>query len=157
MEACDHPEWEYRKRTKRNGVVVVAKQCLCCGSSMGEVKRSRFTLAELEELDGWDEELVQRRQSEAAAHLEKQRQLNEDRQSEWWVKYDQYLQSGHWKKLRAQVLRRDATCQLCFNLPPVQVHHISYDSYNKFGISFPQECCGVCLRCHDWLHQKGDK
>lgn len=120
-----------------------------CGSSIGEVPKAQFDLTKIEEYD----QSIQDRWSELRRQdYESNRALHEAKLSDWWIKYNDYLLSPHWSKLRTAVLRRDPTCQVCFNASSSQVHHVSYEGYKKFGVSFPVECCGVCTSCHESLH-----
>ncbi len=77
----------------------------------------------------------------------------ENRVGEWWTRYNNYLRGGNWTRVRAVVLRRDPMCQVCFSNHSNQVHHLSYESYNKHGITFPVECVGVCSTCHEQLSE----
>lgn len=149
MDACIHPFWELRKRTKSNGVVVVAKQCKDCGSSGGEVKKDQFDLSKLPD---WDNALVERRQKKWDEENKRVQELNSQRASEWWIGYNKYLSTDHWKKIRSIVLKRDYFCQICFCRESEQAHHLTYDSFNKFGYSFATECVGLCTICHDLIH-----
>lgn len=149
MESCVHPFWEHRKRKKSHGVIVVAKQCLDCGSQLGEVKKDAFDLTTLKD---WDAELVQRREN---ARKEENLRIMAERgqqNSEWWKSYETYLLSPHWKATRRIVLARDPMCQICFLKPSEQAHHLTYDSFTKWGYSFSIECVGLCAVCHDLLH-----
>ena|SRR5688572_5365204 len=148
---CSCATWEHTVRKQRNNIVVVAKQCLHCGRSLGNVKKDQFDLSKLPE---FSESRVESWRQKYDAWAAEQKKNFELKQGEWWVRYNQYLNGKHWPRLRAFVMRRDPTCQVCFNAPSEQVHHVSYEGYKKFGISFPVECVGVCMRCHDWLHKK---
>lgn len=78
----------------------------------------------------------------------------ENKMGKWWERYNTYLNSDHWKQVRRRVIQRDVVCQVCFHLSASQAHHISYSSFNKYGVSFPIECVGVCESCHDSMHRK---
>lgn len=153
MEACNHPNWQHRRRTKSNGVGVVVKQCLSCGKNMGEVPKMQF---EGKLLCDWDERLRQSwKEKWQLEWEERQRQFQVEqltRTGEWWNKYNEYLRGNHWRNIRGIVLSRDRHCQICFSRPTEQVHHLSYDSFNKWGYSFAVECVGLCEICHDLIH-----
>lgn len=149
MDACVHPFWEHRKRTKSNGTIVVAKQCTDCGSSLGEVKKDTFDLSTLKD---WDVELVQSRETKRTEENLRAMAARGQQNSEWWVSYNRYLQTEHWRTIRKIVLDRDPMCQICFNWPSSQSHHLTYESFNKIGYSFSVECVGLCDSCHDLIH-----
>jgi 5-methylcytosine-specific restriction endonuclease McrA len=65
-----------------------------------------------------------------------------------WLTFAAYLNSEHWHDVSRIVRQRDQTCQSCFQFPSEEAHHLSYDTFNKSGFSFPQECVGVCRECH---------
>jgi 5-methylcytosine-specific restriction endonuclease McrA len=68
---------------------------------------------------------------------------------DWWERYKEYLESDHWKKVRFTVLRRDAICQKCFASPATEAHHLTYETFNRRGFSYPAECVGLCHSCHE--------
>ena len=74
--------------------------------------------------------------------------------NEWWQRYNAYLKSEHWKTVRAFVLKRDRVCQKCFKTWCEQAHHLSYETFNKYGFSFPAECVGICADCHETIHEQ---
>ena len=146
MRECNHPSVITTVRTKKNGIRCVTNQCTTCGNARGELPKSGHNLDALPRFDEvlrdswlaenmrlvreqWDEEKIKRR-------------------TEWFAIYSVYLQTEHWRKVRAIVLARDKTCQYCFASPSQQAHHVSYSSYDKFGVSFAVECVGVCAFCH---------
>lgn len=55
-----------------------------------------------------------------------------------------------WKKIRAEVLQRDPTCQLCFVRPSTHCDHIEpkKDDHRKEALR------GVCEPCHMQLSSK---
>jgi hypothetical protein len=149
MEACNHPAFEPRLRTQSNGVLIVSRQCLTCGSSLGNLKRDSFDVATLKP---WSNVLRAEWDEKRRVEWENNQRLNKAKLSEWWIGYNAYLCSEHWRLLRAFVLRRDPQCQVCFSRRSDQVHHVSYEGYKRFGISFPVECVGICSPCHGRLH-----
>lgn len=156
MNECLHPTAEFTIRTKSNGATCVTRQCITCGLPLGEVSKIGHVLDRLppynETLqDSWREEYcrLNRQQLEA--------QWKQDKE-EWFVHYAAYLNTPHWIQVRHIVLARDRTCQCCFNASAVEAHHLTYDSYNKHGLSFAVECVGVCLDCHhNRLHDAKDQ
>lgn len=152
MSACNHSTVEHRRRTKSNGAVVVCAQCTVCGASLGEAPRHKFNVAALPEYDPdlnniWREEL----------HAKEREQFELERAThsgKWWDAYHAYLEGYHWSKVRNQVLSRDQDCTRCYNARATQVHHLTYSSFNRLGFSFPVECAGLCVPCHNLLHEK---
>lgn len=155
MQTCKHERCEPRLRTKSNGAVVVANQCLECGSSLGELKKSEHNVSLLKPFDNsirenwnFEENLeFQKRQEEFATE-------HKNKTSEWWTAYKIYLKSEHWRKTRMRVLTRDSVCQMCYSEPATQAHHLTYDSFSKLGFSFSVECVGVCDSCHAMIHRE---
>lgn len=150
---CQHVRQTPKLFTKSNGAVSVRLQCDDCGIGLQEKPKSQFDLAKLKPFD-----FEHRRQWEANHHEEFQAQVRERQRlqrEEWFAAYNQYLVSEHWQRIRAEVLHRDHWCQVCFRNPPEQAHHVSYESFKRFGMSFAVECVGVCTPCHAKLHEKG--
>jgi hypothetical protein len=145
-EGCSHQRTEARKRTKSNGIVVVTMQCLDCGRSLGEKAKGQFNL---DKLPAYDPDLYDRLWEAAQPAREKEMA---EASAEWWKRYNDYLQSEHWRKVRQKVLDRDYLCQVCFSARAVQAHHLSYESFKRWNVSFPIECVGVCVACHEKLH-----
>lgn len=73
---------------------------------------------------------------------------------EWWEKYQVYLSSPEWRKVREVVIERDKFCQRCLSDFSTQAHHLSYTTYNRHGFTFPAECVGVCESCHEQVHRR---
>ena len=147
---CLHESTILTRRTKTNGAVCVAKQCTVCGASRGEVAKSQYNL---DALPSFNEALNPNWRQEQ--YLAQKYQLDHERRTrtgEWWESYKKYLNSRHWERISKSVIQRDKYCQCCLLAPAEQSHHISYESFNKHGISFAVECVGVCIKCHDKLH-----
>jgi hypothetical protein len=64
--------------------------------------------------------------------------------------YADYLQSAHWKAVKAAY--RDSglprRCIACLN-PRYQLHHITYE---RLGYELPTDFASLCKRCHDRVH-----
>lgn len=142
IEPCQHARTDKRKRTLSNGVVTVALQCLDCGKMVRSLPKSGENMTILPEFDFV---LQQRERIEREIAWAKQSAENSD---EFWRNYNAYLGCGHWQKLRRLILNRDPFCQVCFVKQSVQAHHLSYDSFKRYGFSFVTECVGVCYDCH---------
>jgi len=130
----------------------VALQCQQCGSGFA-VKKSLYDLSNLPPFDEtlrqrfWEERSREREKIEA----EFQQKMAE-RSEEWWEQYNAYLGSREWLNVRSLVLNRDRVCQRCFVRGARHAHHLSYETYNKYGFTFPAECVGMCEDCHKSLH-----
>lgn len=132
--------------------MTVNLQCQRCGSG----RAAKKALYKLEELPDFDLEIAVRYRSELTAQFEaRQAQWTNEQMTktgDWWQKYNDYLNSPNWRLVRNAVLRRDPICQKCFFNRSEQAHHLSYESYNKWRITFPVECVGLCFSCHQELH-----
>lgn len=68
------------------------------------------------------------------------------------VIYEVYIRSESWRQKRLQVLRRArGICERCNEWPVVNVHHITYE---RLGDERLEDLLGVCICCHDLLHQE---
>lgn len=67
--------------------------------------------------------------------------------------YLSYLASKQWKAHRETIL--DAygrRCSVCFNTNDLHAHH---RNYSEFGKETPASCLLLCLRCHAFVHYRG--
>lgn len=69
------------------------------------------------------------------------------------LKYEEYLQTPHWRRTRDAALRRAGFS--CSNSPcrersNLQVHHRSYD---RIGCERPDDLTVLCRRCHEGHHR----
>lgn len=150
MEECIHAHVIPTRFTKSNGTVMVVKQCQDCGQRMGDGKNKDYDLPSLPE---FDHELRDQAWKQRQQEWERDRT---QRNLAWWIRYDAYLASPEWNKLRRSVIVRDHfLCQNCFRKvtdASAHVHHISYDGYNRTGRSFAFECVTLCRDCHQQYH-----
>jgi 5-methylcytosine-specific restriction endonuclease McrA len=66
--------------------------------------------------------------------------------------YNEYLQSEHWQRKRAEALERaDRACQLCASTKRLQVHHRSYEN---LGAEDDADLTVLCADCHAGFHGK---
>ena len=77
----------------------------------------------------------------------------------WWREYNRYLRSWRWQFTRWLALVRDGyRCRRCGVRArrgnPLQVHHLSYETYNSTGRSRLQDVQTLCLRCHQAEHRR---
>lgn len=150
MSDCKHEKTAERRRAKSNGVVVIAVQCLDCGSSLREVPKEGRILAKLEWFDPSIGETLQLQKQKELEERQRQWQVDyRNRTGNWWDAYNLYLTSGQWKQVRRVVLDRDRICQKCFSNPAREAHHLTYATFKKRGFSYAAECVGLCKRCHD--------
>lgn len=170
---CQHEHVAVVRFTDAIGRPSVRKQCQRCGAHVGDLKKNGY---DLDKLPDWNEPLredwhnhKQQRAADARNDFVAQTQKQHaDERAEWSRRYAAYLQSDQWKRVRRQVLERDGyICQNCFckvapNTYPVpnraEVHHLSYDGYNRIGRTFAFECVTLCHKCHREYHgrEQGD-
>lgn len=148
IESCLHPNQQKTRRTQSNGTVVVALQCLTCGKHVRSAPKAGEDMEKLPEFDS-----TIRDKAWEAHHAELER-LRQENSKEWWDSYNAYLKTDHWKYISRLVRTRDIVCQVCQQNPTQEAHHLSYASFNRYGISFAVECVGVCRPCHEeFLHE----
>lgn len=153
IPSCEHAVSEIRAQTISGGSIRYIRQCLKCGHTVGQaIGKDRVPKPPPSFDDAlkflWDAQM------EDAYNEYRRTQSDEQRKksSEWWKRYNDYLKSDHWQRVRRHVLIRDEICQKCFRYHSDQAHHLSYESYNRYGYSFAIECVGVCSQCHLEIH-----
>lgn len=159
--SCEHTHVIPVRFTKSNGVVCVRLQCQQCGDNRGERKKADYCVNQLSEWNealrqSWRVQVDNRREelrSEYIAALLEASRPSEENEKEWWQKYNAYLHSQQWHKMRQRVLDRDGNlCQACLANPATHVHHLSYELYNKLGKSAAFELVAICRPCHEQIH-----
>jgi len=152
MHDCLHEKCEPRRHVKSNNITVVRLQCLDCGRSLRELPKSEHQVELLAVFDLSIQERLEAKQNQEWQAEQERHRLKE---SDWWKGYNSYLETDHWRRIREIVTLRDHNCQICFHNRATQAHHVSYESYKKFGKSFSVECVGLCKFCHDSIHANG--
>lgn len=129
------------------------RQCLDCGSKvLPWLKKAKVD--RIWEVPTFDEELERRGRETAQAAFQAQREQREaelaQKDRDWWVWYNRYLQSEVWREKRRRVLERDDnTCQACLRRPATQVHHTTYIHVGHEPLF---DLVSVCDICHEALH-----
>jgi hypothetical protein len=163
LDPCAHPRSEIRRRIQSNGVVAYWRQCLTCGQTVGSALKHCDAPTDAKPFDEvarnryWAE-----REREHRAYYENLREIErverERKDSEWWQRYNRYLESDEWQRKRHLVLERDRNrCQARLDrcsIYATQVHHLSY----KHVFNEPLfELVAICQNCHDTLHEVEDE
>jgi len=156
---CDHAGSVPRILIKSNGSKGVRIQCTACGWMTSiDISQSKF---QMENLDLIDDDLLSAGRKNQRDYESGQREQRKEAhggngylgRNEWFEKYDEYLNSIEWRELRELVFSRDSyTCQSCLSSPAEQVHHLSYEMYNKNGHSMAFELISICESCHKEIH-----
>lgn len=145
--ACEHEQTEVRKLTCSDGRIQFARQCLTCGSNLGNVKKASLPGLQRIQAPEFDRDL---QQAWFEAQRERSEELTSERNTKWWAIYTAYLASPLWQARRALVLKRaNGTCEGCLVNPAVHVHHLTYERVTR-EMAF--DLVAVCLRCHRALH-----
>lgn len=159
--ACDHMQIQPTRAKKSNGVICVYLQCKQCGDKIREVRKAGY---DVDRLPWFDEQFRERQLKRNEVIRERlrwqwfseQKDEQKNKQGEFWEKYNAYLQSPHWGKLRRQVIVRDGfRCQNCFQKvtdATAHVHHLSYVGFRRIGHSFAFEVVTLCRNCHLEYH-----
>jgi hypothetical protein len=149
---CTHAEVAVRQVAIAGGSIQFRKQCQTCGELIGQAIAKNAAPADCPPND---EALFARygaqRRKEYYDILREHARKQKARDSEWWAKYNAYLQTPKWQETRGKVLKRSAgSCEGCGQGPATQVHHRTYE---HVGDEFLFELVAVCNSCHDRLHR----
>jgi len=164
---CKCENTELRKRTIKNGAIQYVFQCLNCGSA--ESKAIKKSDAEL--LNGsdifipFDDDLVINYKEKYKSGrdeiskkydvlITKAKELNEQKNDEFFITYNKYLKSEEWAEKREKVLKRaNYICEGCLKNKATIAHHTTYKHvFNELMF----ELIAVCNSCHSFIH-KDDK
>jgi 5-methylcytosine-specific restriction endonuclease McrA len=127
-------------------------QCPDCGKlfgvSVAHAQASPDTpYVDREKLHAWREQ-EDARWKAAQLHYRQQR---ESESAEWWARYNAYLESDAWWRLRPLVLdRAGGMCEGCGRARATQVHHLTYEHATN---EFLWELVAICDACHDRVHE----
>ena len=135
------------RRKMEDGTVRVWLQCPACGRAPRAVRMSDYDVSQLPDFDPDLQGRVWREQRQTWTNE------REKAQAVWWTRYNRYLNSEAWASLRYRVLDRDRhLCQSCLLERASQVHHLSYELYDRTGSSAAFECVAICEPCHRRIH-----
>lgn len=161
---CTHEKSELRKRIVEKGIIQFVQQCVRCGNPTSNPIARAKAVAQCggHEPPPFDEKLYS---SWKQGYSDGWKQINDDyeknvaayekaqeeRSTEWWAWYIEYLKSPEWKAKSQQViLRAQGICEGCRNSKASSVHHLTY---KHVGDEFLFELVAVCKQCHDRLHE----
>jgi ribosomal protein S14 len=132
-----------------NGVRHYRMQCRRCGNGT-PVRKSDYEPQQLESADEWDDEIGKEwGHKRFAGQTELLQAIRDDESSQWWQKYNEYLESDEWRAKRKRVLMRDMwLCQACLRRKATQVHHRTYEHVFNEPLF---DLVSVCQTCHDEL------
>jgi 5-methylcytosine-specific restriction endonuclease McrA len=70
---------------------------------------------------------------------------DENNMSNWRAKYNAYMRSEEWQRMRSYILEtRGARCEWC-GAPGTQIHHRTYE---RLGHELPIDLQVLCRQCH---------
>lgn len=149
--SCEHPESEIRLKYDSLNRPQYFKQCLTCGqASSTAIKQS--SIAGITKITTWDYTLADSWQYSKKQKRDSLYQQHQNKQSEFWIQYNAYLQSPEWRMKRLKVLERDNyLCQACLEAQANQAHHKTYEHVFNEPLF---DLVAVCEDCHNMLHPK---
>jgi len=134
--------------TARNGTQQYRDQCLRCGRTVKVHKKAALTIGQLSCAIDFDEEIQKQYYERVSARA---KQIDDERQAEWMRRYNGYLETGQWQRIRQAVMERDGwTCQGCRRARATQVHHLTY---RRVGSEMLFDLVAICDECHRKIHQ----
>lgn len=156
--ACSHERREVRYSVASNGARQWREQCVKCGHLTEFLKYNHPRVMAVAEPVAVDEELreayqqtirleAQRRITEQAdLDMQQRAREQEERDTAWWVAYNEYLKTDDWQARRQMVLQRDGfMCKACGVARATTAHHLTYDH----GVDAPLfDLIAVCEACH---------
>jgi hypothetical protein len=158
MNKCEHPRSEIRRRVQSNGVVAYWRQCLDCFQIVGTAVKhcdapgDALPFDELARTRYWDEQ-VQADRSDWEQRQQQRCREAQQRDREWWDRYNDYLEGDGWQRKRDLVFARDAKrCQARLDgcsIFATQVHHLTYRHVFNEPLF---DLVAVCQSCHEQLH-----
>lgn len=159
---CKHEQTEIRRRTQSNNVQVAVRQCLRCGSNRGNVSKAQVfqlsggkfysQLAEFDQAlaDRWSQEQREHWKARWEAKQREYQDQQDERDAEFWQRYEEHINSDKWKAIRRKVLARCRNvCEGCGERTAVHVHHLTY---KRLGNEMLFDLAAVCKQCHEAIH-----
>ena len=174
LQACRGKVWDhcggehlliYEVKSGYNGSIAYKPFCQMCGRSgqafmlnnLPSIGRDLLNDPERQTTEEWVQEnkdkIAQDKSAMWSELYEQSQALKAEKKEEedrvWWEKYNAYLVSPRWQKLRRLVIKRDVICQGCLENPIEQVHHKTYE---RMGDELLFDLIGLCKACHDRIH-----
>lgn len=148
---CLHDETALRGRHDILGRPHVVRQCVTCGANLGAVAKAALQGQPFESVPSFDEETHDRYWQRIRAEKDRRWKAQQTRRK---AEYSAYLQTDHWRTLRARVLQRDnSLCQGCLVQRATEVHHLTY-AHRGHEMAF--ELVSLCRQCHEALSADAD-
>jgi len=150
---CSHPSTELRSTRVSGGVIHFRNQCQSCGELVGQAVGKSVPAGNVPPKD---EELVRRfqeaRKKEYETIIQRHVEAQKVQGSEWWSRYNTYLETPEWRAKRTKVLKRTGgLCEGCSERAATQVHHLTYAHVFE---EFLFELVALCNECHERIHQE---
>lgn len=150
-EQCNHPSSEIRRQRVAGDAIQYRRQCLTCGAMLGTAISKTAVPTNVPDVDealkeGWTRQRQAKRDAVKLRHLRMQQGKN----SEWWRRYNAYLNTPEWRDRRRKVFARaKGLCEGCGDNAAVEVHHLTYQHVcNEFLF----ELVALCEPCHLRIH-----
>lgn len=147
-DRCNHDILMLTRRVISGGSVQYVYQCQVCGKPKQPIaKHKAMEIASDSEIAEFNPDLEREYYS---AKERKAQTEAEQRRSEFFAWYDEYLKSPEWRQKRELVFRRaGGVCEGCGIAPATEVHHQTYD---HVGEEFLWELVAICNPCHTRFH-----
>lgn len=72
-----------------------------------------------------------------------------------YPKYERYIKSGKWRRIRERVMARDGQrCKFCNSTENLQVHHLTYEHLYREE-NYLYDLVTLCKKCHQKETDKG--
>ena len=151
---CLHPKIEIRYRLASNDTKMYKSQCTRCGELFGEWV-SHHLIQNPDQIKQIDDNL-RKNYNRSCYELKKalQDRIREIDKTDFHEWYKDYLKSYEWIEKRKLVFNRcKGVCEGCGLKAAVQVHHKTYANVGK---EFLFELLGVCMDCHERIHEENE-
>lgn len=150
MSECKECNFEFVKKTKSNGGLMLQKQCQSCGQKDG----ISYKFAEaggkykVSLLPDFNQELEDKYYE---MQMKKRMEERIEKRQEFFNEYSVYLKSDKWQRKRKKVLERDNyICKACETNKATEVHHTSYEFIYDEPLF---DLVSVCNPCHEKIEE----
>jgi transcription elongation factor Elf1 len=145
-KVCGETESVVAVVTHSNDTKHYCLECQTCGKR-NAVKRVVLTPTQIVNAKPASDTLSQEYWKQRQGEWQRER---DEKNTEWWRRYNGYLQTPKWRDKRDRVLRRDNyVCKACEHRRATQAHHLTY----KHAFDEPLfDLIAICDLCHESLH-----